>query len=43
VLPEGQFALEQIAAYFEKYFALIKGTWSDNTVSYPARISPESE
>jgi hypothetical protein len=42
VLPEGQLALEQIAAYFEKYFALLKGTWPDNTATYLVHISPES-
>lgn len=33
-LPPGRLALEQIAAYFEKYFALIEGTWPDDSVSY---------
>jgi len=34
ILPEGQLALEQIAAYFEKYFALARGTWPDDTITH---------
>lgn len=33
-LPTGTLALEQIAAYFEKYFALIDGNWPDDTIDY---------
>jgi len=33
MLPEGQLALEQIAAYFEKCFSLVKGNWPDDTIS----------
>ncbi len=41
VLPEGQLALEQIAAYFEKYFALANGTWSDDTETWQYKPYPD--
>jgi phosphinothricin tripeptide acetyl hydrolase len=34
MVPEGRLALEQIAAYVEKYFALVAGTWPDETETY---------
>lgn len=41
VLPEAQLALEQIAAYFEKYFALVNGTWPDETETWRYRPYPK--
>lgn len=34
VLPTGQLALDQVAAYFEKYFSLVQGTWPDTTETW---------